>query len=54
MTTKKVIKILVGEAFIMGKNVPVYKTAWEQEKGHFTMSTPVFVNEVEVEEDKKK
>lgn len=54
MAEKKVLKVLLGSAYIDGKNVPVYADAWEQEskKGdkYFSLNFKIFVNKVNIPE----
>ena len=53
---KRVIKIKIGDVYINGKNHPVFTEAWEQnskEGNFFIIKHPVFINEVEVNDNKQ-
>lgn len=53
---KKVLKILVGEAFDKEtkRNFPVYASYWEQEDGSFARSQKIFVSEAEIPDKESK
>lgn len=56
MTKKKVLKILVGEAYDKDtkKSLPVYASYWQNDDGSYTRSEKVFVNEVELPDKSEK
>jgi hypothetical protein len=54
MVKKKVLKVLVGEAYDKdsGKNFPVYASYWQQDDGSYSRTEKVFVQEVELPDKK--
>lgn len=54
MAKKKIIKVLIGEAYDKEskKNFPVYATFWPKEDGSYSRTEKAFVSEVEVSEKK--
>lgn len=49
---EKILKIKVGEAYINGKNVSVFNTAFQRiskdgKRKYYQISNPVFVQEIE-------
>lgn len=55
MVKKKVLKVLIGEAYDKDtkKNFPVYASYWEAEDGSYKRVEKLFVNEVELPDEKK-
>lgn len=53
---KKVLKIQVGESYDKesNRNLPVYKTAWQNKDGSYSLIFKIFVNEVDVAEKQEK
>lgn len=50
MTKKKVLKVLVGEAYDKdsGKNFPVYASYWQNDEGSYQRVEKVYVSEVDL------
>ena len=50
MAKKKVIKVLIGEAYDKDtkKNIPVYASYWQNDDGSYTRKEKIFVSEVEI------
>lgn len=55
MVKQKILKIKVGEAFIDGKVIPVFQTAFHKTskagKGYYAVTNPVFVQEIEIKKE---
>ena len=52
MAKKKVIKVLIGEAYDKDskKNFPVYASYWQNDDGSYTRREKLFVSEVELKD----
>lgn len=56
MTTKKVLKVKIGDAYDKdnNKSYPVYVDYWETDKGYYERSERIYIKEIELKKEESK